>query len=227
MTISRCDNVLILLGIFFLGFSSISNAQNNSHFDGFFADLGVGYRNVNTSSSSSLTLNGSAIPSSLNTEQPSSTVTALTAGYNLRVTPGYILALGANISPASGQAQQVQIQALNQTIALAGIKPLYNYGFFIAPGLELGEGLAYLKVGTQTQVNNSNTSPNFYGYLIGMGYKHIVYESIYVFGEADYAAYSSQTTNKSVSSSGRMINATVTSTPQGSRFLLGVGISFD
>jgi hypothetical protein len=84
------------------------------------------------------------------------------------------MGVGANVSPGSGQAQQAQIKALNQTFALPGNKPLYNYGFFLAPGLEIGDALAYFKVGMQTQVNNNNINPNFNGYLLGLGYKQYI-----------------------------------------------------
>ena len=215
-----------LLITLILVISSGAHAQSKSFFEGFYADFALGYRSVNTQTSSNLSLNGAIVPSTLSTSTPTNTVTAYTLGYNFTFAKSYILGIGANLSPASGQAQQVQVRALNQNISLPGIKPLYNYGIFITPGVDLGNGMAYLKAGTQTQVNNSNTSSNFYGYLLGLGYKQIVYQSVYLFGEADYASYSTQTATKAIATSGRMINASVTSTPQGSRFLIGVGYQF-
>jgi len=201
-------------------------AQASSNFNGFFIDAGVGYRNVNTSTSSTTKLNGTVIPSTFSAGGASNAVTVFSAGYNLPITSGYILGFGANISPASGQAQQVKAQALNQTITLSGTKPLYNYGFFIAPSLVLGDGLAYLKLGAQTQVNNSNTGPNFNGYLFGLGYKQMIYQSIYLYGEANYGFYKSQTTTANRITSGQSLNTTVTTKPDGSRFLLGLGYQF-
>jgi hypothetical protein len=215
-----------LLLILLIGFTSSAQAQTESPFSGFFADFGFGYRDVNVSTTSSLRVNGTAVPSTLSAGQPSNTVAVFTLGYNLPLVSDYILGIGVNISPASGQAQQVQVQALNQTIPLAGIKPLYNYGFFLAPGIVMGDGMAYLKLGSQTQVNNSNTSPNFNGYLLGLGYKQLIYQSVYLFGEADYASFGSQTTAKTLSTSGHSINASVTTKPQGSRYLIGLGYQF-
>ena len=149
-----------------------------------------------------------------------------TAGYNFSLLSDIVLGLGANISPGSGQAQQAQVKALNQTIYLPGNKPLYNYGFFLTPGLVMDDGLLYLKAGIQTQVNNSNINPNFNGYLLGIGYKQLIYRSIYLFGEANYSSYQAQTTTKTVISSGRTINATVTTAPQSSRYLIGLGYQF-
>jgi len=227
MLINRCYffQALALLMLSF-GVVPASQAENSSHFDGFFADVGFGYREVNVATASSLSLNGKAIPASITQGQPSNTVSVLTVGYNFLASSNYILGIGANISPASGQSQQAQVQALNQTISVSGIKPLYNYGFFLSPGLVIGDGMAYLKAGTQTQVNNSNTSANFYGYLLGLGYKQLVYQSAYIFGEADYSSYGAQMTASAFSASGRSINASVTTKPQGSRYLIGLGYQF-
>ena len=226
MQITRCHFHILLLTSLWIIFLSGAQAQNSSHFDGFFADVGYGYRDVNATTTSSLSLNGRATPSVITVGQPSNTVSAFTVGYNFPVFSGYVLGLGANISPSSGQAQQAQVQALNQSIPVAGIKPLYNYGLFLSPGVVMGDGLVYLKAGTQTQVNNSNTSSNFYGYLLGLGYKQLIYQSVYIFGEADYSSYSAQTTTKTITSSGQSINASVTTKPQGSRYLIGIGYQF-
>jgi hypothetical protein len=206
--------------------SAAPAVQASSNFEGFFTDVAVGQRNVNATPSSSLSSNGKPIPSTLSLGQTSHAMTVFAAGYNFPIASGYMFGIGANISPASGQAQQLQVQTLNKSISLAGIKPLYNYGIFLAPGVIIGNGLAYLKVGTQTQVNNSNTSPNFNGYLLGIGYKQLIDHSIYLFGEANYAAYEAQTTTRNVIASGQSINASVTTKPQGSRFLLGLGYQF-
>ena len=198
----------------------------HSDFEGFYADLGLGYRDINNSTSSVVSINGKVIPSSLSSSGPSHTLGVLTAGYNFTIAQNYVLGIGANVSPSNGLTQQLQIQALNTTATVSGIKALYNYGFFLSPGFQVEEGLFYLKAGRQTQVNNANTGPNFNGYLLGLGYKQMVYDSIYLFGEVDYSSYGSQTTSRTVSSSGRIINASITTTPQITRFLLGLGYQF-
>jgi hypothetical protein len=136
------------------------------------------------------------------------------------------LGIGANISPANGLAQQLQIQALNQAVTVSGIKPLYNYGFFLSPGFQIADGLFYLKAGKQTQVINSNSGSNFNGYLLGLGYKQFIYDSIYLFGEANYSFYESQTTSRTIIASGQTINASITTSPQSTRLLLGLGYQF-
>lgn len=195
-------------------------------YTGFYADLGFGYRDITTSTSSVLSLNSTVIPSSISSGGASHTLAVLTGGYSFNLAHNFFLGIGANISPANGLTQQLQVQALNRNTTVSGIKSLYNYGVFITPGIQIEEGLLYLKAGKQTQVNNSNSSTNFNGYLLGLGYKQFIYDSIYLFGEADYSSYDAQTTSRTFVSSGRTINAAVTTTPQSSRVLLGVGYQF-
>ena len=213
----------LILGLI-LSFTPIAHA--NSNFEGLFSDIGFGYRDINTSMSSSLTINGTTVPSALSVGQPSRAVAVFTGGYNFPIALGYILGVGANISPASGQQQEVQVQALNQSISLTGIKPLYNYGFFLSPGFKTKDGLIYFKVGKQTQVVNSNTGTNFNGYLVGLGYKQFIYDSIYLFGEANYSSYDAQTTTRTIISAGRTINSSITASLQTTRLLVGLGYQF-
>ena len=217
---------LLLMAVVCLPVAAQGQDQTRSKFEGFYTDLGLGYRDVNTSSSSSLTLNGAVIPSSVSSGGSSHTLAVLTAGYNFNIAQNYYFGIGANISPFNGLTQQLQIQALNKNTTVSGVTSLYNYGFFISPGLQIEDGLLYLKVGKHTQVDNSNTGPNFSGYLLGLGYKQFVYDSIYLFGEANYSSYDAQTTTRTIVSSGRTINASVTTSAQTTRLLLGLGYQF-
>lgn len=216
----------LVVSIVCLPASAQGKDQIHSKFEGFYTNLGLGYRSINTSTSSVLMLNGSVIPSSVSSSGPTQYLAVLTAGYNFHITQNYFLAIGANISPANGLTQELQIQALNKTLTVSGIKALYNYGFFLSPGFETEDGLLYLKAGKQTQVVNSNSGSNFNGYLLGLGYKQFIYDSIYAFGEFDYSSYGSQTIARSIVSSGRTLNGSVTTTPQTSRFLIGLGYQF-
>ncbi len=226
MLITRYLHLLLFLPILALGISGEVQAQAKPNFEGFFSDIGVGYRNPSSSVNSDLTLNGAVIPSTISSSGISHAVAALTAGYNFNITQNYFLGIGANISPANGLAQQLQIQALNQAVTVSGIKPLYNYGFFLSPGFQIADGLFYLKAGKQTQVINSNSGSNFNGYLLGLGYKQFIYDSIYLFGEANYSFYESQTTSRTIMASGQTINASITTSPQSTRLLLGLGYQF-
>jgi hypothetical protein len=226
MLISRYLHLLLFVPILALGISGEVQAQAKPNFEGFFSDIGVGYRNPSSSVNSDLTLNGAVIPSNISSSGISHAVAALTAGYNFKITQNYFLGIGANISPANGLAQQLQIQALNQAVTVSGIKPLYNYGFFLSPGFQIADGLFYLKAGKQTQVINSNSGSNLNGYLLGLGYKQFIYDSIYLFGEANYSFYESQTTSRTIIASGQTINASITTSPQSTRLLLGLGYQF-
>jgi hypothetical protein len=226
MLITRYIGFFLLLPILTIGIFGKAHAQSRSNFEGFFADFGAGYRNSNSSTNSELTLNGATIPSKISSSGLSHAVAVLTTGYNFNIAQNYFLGIGANISPANGLAQQLQVQALNQSVMVSGIKPLYNYGFFLSPGLQTEGGLFYLKVGKQTQVVNSNTGSNLNGYLLGLGYKQFIYDSIYFFGEANYSIYESEITSRNIVTSGRTINTSVTTTPQTTRLILGLGYQF-
>jgi hypothetical protein len=218
--------LLVLTALALFPVSVKAQEKTQSQFAGFYTDVGFGYRDVNTSTSSVLTLNGSVIPSSISSGGSTHQVAVLTTGYNFNIAQNYFLGIGANISPANGLVQQIQIQALNQTVTASGVTPLYNYGVFLSPGIQIEDGLFYLKVGKQTQVVNSNTGANLHGYLAGLGYKQFIYDSIYVFGEASYLAYDPQTISRTIVSSGRTINASITTSAQATRLLLGLGYQF-
>jgi hypothetical protein len=220
-------NPLVLLATF-LGLPAAAQEKElvDTKFQGFYTDVGFGYRDVNTSTSSVLSLNGREIPSSISSGGSTHQIAVLTTGYNFNITQKYFLGIGANTSPANGLVQQIQIKALNQTVTASGFSPLYTYGFFLSPGLKIEDSLLYLKAGKQTQVVNSNTGSNFNGYLLGLGYKRFVYESIYLFGEANYTFCNPQTTSRTFVSSGRTINASITTSAQATRLLLGLGYQF-
>ena len=226
MLITRRLYFFLFLPILPLGIYGEVQAQTKFNFEGFFADFATGYRNPSSSMNSNLTLNGAVIPSAISSSGISHAVAVLTTGFNFNIAQSYFLGIGVNISPANGLAQQLQIQALNQAVTVSGIKPLYNYGFFLSPGFQTEDGLFYLKAGKQTQVVNSNTGSNFNGYLLGLGYKQFIFDSIYLFGEANHSFYESQTTSRTIIASGQAINASITTSPQSTRLLLGLGYQF-
>jgi len=76
MHITRSHFHSLLLTSLWIIFLSGAQAQNSSHFDGFFADVGYGYRDVNATTTSSLSLNGRAIPSVITVGQTSNAVSS-------------------------------------------------------------------------------------------------------------------------------------------------------
>ena len=101
MSIIRPYYYLVILASLLLGFGYAAQTHASTNFDGFFADFGFGYREVNSGTSSSLSVNGTPIPSSLNSGQPANTVSVFTLGYNLPIYSAFKLGIGANISPAT------------------------------------------------------------------------------------------------------------------------------
>jgi len=216
----------LIFGLLILFFNGTRSAYGEPRFDGFFVDVGAGYRNITTSSSSAVTFRGNSIPYSMSSSTPNNAVVVASAGYNFAITPGHYLGVGANASPANGLAQQTSIVALNKTFTVTGIKPIYNYGIFVTPSMLFGSGLMYIKAGSQTTVVNSSAGSSFRGYMLGLGYRQPIYESIYAFGEFDYLKYQSQIISRRIVNAGGSINASVTTAPQNIRFLLGIGYQF-
>lgn len=97
------------MAVFCLPVAAQGQDQTHSKFRGFYTDLGLGYRYINTSTSSALTLNGSMIPSSVSSSGSRHTLAVLIAGYSFNVAQNYYLGIGANISPSNGLTQQLQI----------------------------------------------------------------------------------------------------------------------
>ena len=85
MLINHCIRFFLLLPILTFGIAGKADAQSRSNFEGFFADVGAGYRNAHSPTSSELTLNGAVIPSRIRTSGFSHTVAVLTAGYNFNI----------------------------------------------------------------------------------------------------------------------------------------------
>jgi outer membrane immunogenic protein len=121
MSITRSHHYCCALVSLILGFGHTAQTHASTNFDSFFADFGFGYREVNSGTSSSLSVNGTPIPSTLSSGQPANIVSVFTLGYNLPIDSAFKLGIGANISPASGQAQQIQVGAQNQVVSLQGI----------------------------------------------------------------------------------------------------------
>lgn len=206
-------------------FSEI-HAQERAAHQGVFVDIGMGYRELQPQTNLSLSRMGANIPSSINAGYTGGGVVLANLGYNFAINSDYVLGLGLNASTTGSQSQNLMISAMNKSISLAGNQALYNYGAFLAPGAVIGDGLLYLKLGYQIQVNNSNTGTNYSGYLGGLGYKHILDQSIYIYSELNYSIYGSQTQARSTSLDGVPLNISITSAPISSRILLGLGYQF-
>jgi hypothetical protein len=218
-----------------LGFS-IGQAQP-SRFQGAFGQVGVGYESVSpTHDSSTLSVNGRAIPVTTSSNNANSMIGTFTLGYYHDVAKGFLLGVGAEYSPFAGSGSNMTVSTTN---ALPGQNNITNdyryqkkdsYNLFLSPAMMVGkEGMAYAKIGyTGAKVNNYNTlGYNFSGYSLGLGYKQFFSGNWYGFVEANYADYGSQTESATNPiSPGRTLTASGTNSLTTYNGVVGIGYKF-
>jgi opacity protein-like surface antigen len=140
-----------------------------------------------------------------------------------------VLATGATTVTSSKSAPAIPVAANNNAGTLSyNIKNLYS--ITINPGYVIDKDrLAYAKVGyTGATIGLSGAgipynAVNLTGYTLGLGYKQMVTESLYMLGEVNYASYGNKTAT-ATSDSGTALNQPVKGT--GLDFLVGIGYRF-
>jgi len=171
---------------------------------------------------------------------------ALGLGYNFGVNQDYVIGIGINYYPgassgatgtlATGGATLTSTRAPSTTIPPnnnAGtlsynVKNLYS--ITVNPGYVIDKDrLAYAKIGyTGATIGLSGggipyNTVNLSGLSLGLGYKQMVTNSLYMLGEINYATYGSKSAT-ATADTGTVINQPVKGT--GLDFLVGVGYRF-
>jgi hypothetical protein len=216
-----------------------TTASAQSAFEGFYGQIGVGYEN-NSPSTSSYAYNssndGSSLPVSTSDSSKGSFSGAIGLGYGFSINNNFLLSLGADYSPLKANT--------GKTTDEAGFN--YNYqianrtNIFLAPGYVIDKDkLAYFKAGYSQQTmkmqnyltpngtafgnGGSNPSNTLRGYVLGLGYKQLISQNIYMFGEGNYYSYGNQSYT-SVYGSG--LSDTFNAKATAYQFLVGVGYKF-
>lgn len=221
-------------------------AQSKANaWEGAYGQVGVGYGNFAPSIS-----NGTAtIPTGRSAPYPatlSGTTTAtdvnnintglvsIAAGYNFGINQSYVLGIGATYYPGASSSSTGTLNTLyngnvvGSTNATYNIKNLYN--IFLSPGYVIDKDrLAYLKIGyTGSTIGLSSpvlayNTTNLSGINLGLGYKQMINEQWYAFGEANYASYGSQTAS-ATTTTGTSVSNSIKGT--GMDLLIGIGYRF-
>jgi opacity protein-like surface antigen len=168
-------------------------------------------------------------------------------GYNFAVNSQYVVGIGISYYPGASSgatgvlatgstsitsskgAPAITVPANNNAGTLSyNIKNLYSVT--INPGYVIDKDrLAYAKVGyTGATIGLSGggipyNSTNLTGYTLGLGYKQMVTNSLYMLGEVNYASYGSKTAT-ATTDSGTAISSPIKGT--GLDFLVGIGYRF-
>jgi outer membrane immunogenic protein len=171
----------------------------------------------------------------------------LAAGYNFGINETWILGLGATYYPgASSSATGVLSLAPtsiananpaypNYPIPSASSTATYNvknlYSIVFTPGYAIDKDrLAYAKIGyTGATIGLSGPTlayqtTNLTGYTLGLGYKQMFTESLYAFGEVNYASYGTKSLTATLTT-GTVLNG-MTVSGVGTDILVGVGYRF-
>jgi len=182
-----------------------------------------------TSNEVNLMMNGVAKAASIiSGESNNHLIKNAEAGYNFSVSPDLLIGVGVSLLPLSNQAQRSTLLTNGISYSLPVRHPLYNYSIFVSPMMRLGEdGVIFGKIGYQSTILKENELPNFSGYIIGLGYKRFLYQSLYVFGEFNYYETSSKTINRTFNVRQNVIlNANIIASPNLDTLLIGIGYQF-
>lgn len=211
------------------------NAQTAAaNWDGFYGQVGLlGYGVYMPKASSGTTIyNGSTIPTTFSADRINGPVGNVSLGYSHQINDTYLLGIGASIYPGSSKTATTNAATFLGTTH--GIYHLSNiFSIYLTPGYAIDQDkLVYGKFGyTGASIhssasgnlagNFSEKSTNISGLVYGLGYKQIVWKSVYAFGEINYAVDKpkqvSITTND---------NFTLNSTAKASGYDLIIGIGY-
>jgi outer membrane immunogenic protein len=193
-------------------FATSANAQSTKKnaWEGFYAEAAVGYAafspTVNNATLAAAPGTNLAVSTSTNTLNTATN--KLGIGYNFGIDDKYTLGIAASYSLGASSAANGSFTVT----ALSATKPfeyqLKNiWSVTINPGYAIDKDkLVYAKVGATGNTMGINgptaayQTQNFTGYVLGLGYKQMVSQSIYLLGELNYAGLSSKTATLATSS---------------------------
>ena len=196
-----------------------TTAMAQSAFEGFYGQIATGYENNTVKSGTSNDNAGTTFTNpSVNS---GSAPLVVGAGYIFNLTSKFTLGLGADYSILSTNSGTITSTTTAPfTLPNTAYTKVSNrYNVFVIPGYVIDDTkLAYLKAGYSSQQvqdfstpgNTSLGSANLSGYILGLGYKQVLTNGIYAFGEVNYMNYS---------------NGTLTYTDGGYKFFTNKGAS--
>ena len=214
--------------------SAMAQSSKTNAWEGFAADIGVGYGNFAPKLSGGNAGPWNTVPAGTPlTDQANSVntgVARLAVGYNYGINSDYVIGIGASYYPgaSSSATGAFGVGGPPNSSFTYNVKNIYSV--FLTPGYVIDKDrLVYAKVGYagSTMGLNSPTlaysTLNLTGYNLGLGYKQMLTQSIYFVGEANYTSMSNKTANVTTTY-GLPLSAPIGAT--GYDFLVGVGYRF-
>lgn len=205
-------------------------AENN--FEGIYGQAGAGYGHDELSYAEvGSTANGGTtlIPTASNPRRTNFNA-EFGFGYYKSIFNTLMMGLGASFSPQSQNLNTYTVSSPGQASLNGGYKIQNRYSIFLSPAISIGnDGMAYLKLGYSGQTIGGYTgflssmaNQNQSGYIVGGGYKYLISNHIFIFGEANYYSYSK--INSTFSYGGSLV--TVTPQLEAYNGLLGIGYRY-
>ena len=189
----------LLLSIAFIATSSSAMAQ--SAFDGFYAQVGIGYTNTSpTADNVTLAIKNGQYAGTYalkSTYKSSNELTQqITAGYMAAIDNKFLLGLGVDYDPTKGNFRDITSVGPYGTVYVWQYKVKSHFNVFLTPAYAFDKDkLIYSKIGysqsySEVYLEGSKNSNHIAkGYVVGLGYKQIITGGWYGFAEANYFLY--------------------------------------
>jgi hypothetical protein len=177
------------------------------------------------------TSSGTTYPNTATANHANGPAANVGVGYNFGVGGNYLLGIGATLYPGHSRSASSTL-VTNGTIVKTGTYDVSNvFSFTLIPGYALNDtSLIYAKVGYAGSTINANSPGNYpqqanrvNGTVYGLGYKQLITQSIYAFGEGNYAVNRAKPVTV-LTDSGSTVKSTADAT--GYDFIFGVGYHF-
>jgi len=241
------EKIGLLVPAFTLLISSLTLAE--SAFEGVYAQVATGYQKTYVGNVTANNIDGAgAYSMNAPAQSVGNAPLMLGLGYNLPVTPLFLLGLGAEyqaISSTSGAATFIVPEGCTGQCGGAQYKTSNQMSLYLAPSYIINaDKLAYFKVGYSAHTlqyfyqqghygdpaNGASFGSSFVGgYVFGVGYKQMIASGLYGFSEANYYNYAKASLNNSLNNGvGKMPTIVSRYNPLSStlNFLIGLGYRF-
>lgn len=212
-----------------------------SAFEGFYGQIATGYEN-NSVANTGLTMTDPATPSDGlafpggNNPTSSTAPIVIGLGYNHTLSSSFLMGFGVDYSVLQTNVGNSWINGANS--GEVNYKVSNRLNLFVTPTYIVdNSAIAYAKIGYSTQTvkaqytngaesanGSSMGSGNASGYVLGLGYKQMIYGGFYGFGEANYYSYSKVTLNSQLTDTTLITNFSPSTSAY--NFLIGIGYKF-
>lgn len=182
-------------------------------------------------SGTTTTASGTTYPNTATANHANGPAANIAIGYNFAIDSQYLLGIGAALYPGHSRSASSTL-VTNGSIVKTGTYDVSNvFSFTLIPGFAIDNTrLIYAKVGYAGSTINANSPGNYpqqsnrvNGTVYGLGYKQFITESIYGFGEGNYAVNRAKSVTV-LTDSGSTVKSTADAT--GYDVIFGVGYHF-